>query len=52
MKKIIMAACAATMLMGCANQEVETNPFLSEYDTPFGVPPFVPTIISRLSSPL
>lgn len=35
-----MAACAATMLMGCANQEVETNPFLSEYDTPFGVPPF------------
>lgn len=40
MKKIIMAACAATMLMGCANQEVETNPFLSEYDTPFGVPPF------------
>ncbi|MBR2018082.1 MAG: M3 family metallopeptidase [Prevotella sp.] len=40
MKKIIMAACAATMLVGCANQEVETNPFLSEYDTPFGVPPF------------
>lgn len=40
MKKIIMAACAATMLMGCANQEVETNPFLSEYDTPFVVPPF------------
>lgn len=40
MKKIIMAVCAATMLMGCANQEVETNPFLSEYDTPFGVPPF------------
>lgn len=40
MKKLIMAACAATMLVGCANNEGGCNPFLSEYDTPFGVPPF------------
>ena len=39
MKKIIMAACAATMLVGCT-AEKSSNPFLSEYDTPFGVPPF------------
>lgn len=42
MKKIVLfIAVLATLLWGCNTKTSETmNPFLSEYDTPFGVPPF------------
>lgn len=42
MKHILIAATAVAMLSGCASpkKSAEDNPFLSEYDTPFQVPPF------------
>lgn len=44
MKHILMAACAVALLSGCGSQskqaEATGNPFLSEYTTPFQVPPF------------
>ena len=41
MKKIALAFLACFMLIGCkTNSSENMNPFLSEYDTPFGVPPF------------
>lgn len=44
MKHILLAVCAVAFLNGCSLQdkqaEVSENPFLSEYATPFGVPPF------------
>lgn len=37
----VTAACAAALLSGCASGTKENNnPFLSEYTTPFQVPPF------------
>lgn len=38
----VVAACSAALLSGCAsgNKEAGQNPFLSEYNTPFQVPPF------------
>lgn len=46
MKQIIMAAGLAVMLSACGSSEKKAdtaengNPFLTEYATPFGVPPF------------
>lgn len=44
MKHILLAACAAALLSGCGSQgkqaDATGNPFLSEYTTPFQVPPF------------
>lgn len=46
MKRLIMAAGLAAFLSACGSSETKTsqgdtgNPFLSEYATPFGVPPF------------
>ncbi len=39
MKKILLSACAAAMLCGCGDKTTD-NPLLSEWNTPFGVPPF------------
>ena len=38
----VAAACAAALMSGCASgqKEANDNPFLSEYTTPFQVPPF------------
>src|SRR5210317_722871 len=39
MKRILMILLTGLILIsGCNNEE--TNPFLSEWDTPFGTPPF------------
>lgn len=41
MKKLILMAGMATVLGGCGSQKrADSNPFLSEYNTPFEVPPF------------
>lgn len=44
MKHILLAACAVAILSGCGSQGKQAapteNPFLSEYTTPFQVPPF------------
>lgn len=43
MKHLIVAACAAALLSGCASgskTEDSGNPFLTAYSTPFQVPPF------------
>jgi len=46
MRKIVMAAGVAVALSACGSSEKKTNdgestnPFLTEYTTPFGVPPF------------
>ncbi|MCC8173501.1 MAG: M3 family metallopeptidase [Odoribacter sp.] len=43
MKRIIVIACLAVIMGACKNKSAEPvagNPFLSEYSTPFGVPPF------------
>ncbi|MCU6769525.1 M3 family metallopeptidase [Barnesiella propionica] len=39
MKKLVITSFALIMMMSCTKQE-KTNPFFSDYDTPFGVPPF------------
>ena len=36
----ITAACVAALLSGCSSSVKDSNPFLSEYTTPFQVPPF------------
>lgn len=44
MKHMLLAAAVATLLSGCASQTknavTDANPFLTEYTTPFQVPPF------------
>ncbi|RLD98214.1 MAG: peptidase M3, partial [Bacteroidetes bacterium] len=42
MKKLILALLLGTVILfGCTTEKTETmNPFLTEYTTPFGVPPF------------
>ena len=44
MKKIMTAVCTAAIMSGCvgtgSNSDTSGNPFFSEYNTPFGVPPF------------
>ena len=42
MKKLILSTIVALlMLSGCSEKNIEKmNPFLNEYNTPFGVPPF------------
>lgn len=44
MKHILLAACTAALLSSCGSQGKQTetggNPFLTEYTTPFQVPPF------------
>jgi len=46
MKRVIMAAGLAVLLNACNSSEKKTgadenvNPFMTEYSTPFGVPPF------------
>lgn len=41
MKKLILMAGMATVLGACSSQKTaDDNPFLSEYNTPFEVPPF------------
>ena len=37
MKKIILGITAAMTLLACTNRK---NPFLTEWDTPYGIPPF------------
>lgn len=39
MKKLVITSFALIMMMSCTKQE-KTNPFFSDYDTPFGVSPF------------
>ena len=38
-KKGILILAASCMMYSCANQ-TESNPFLTEFQTPNGVPPF------------
>lgn len=41
MKKILTIMAAAITLAACTgNQPKESNPFLTEWDTPYGIPPF------------
>jgi peptidyl-dipeptidase Dcp len=40
MKKLIMALSATAMICGCTCEKKVDNPFFTEWDTPFGVPPF------------
>ncbi len=41
MRKFLIAAAACALLAGCGPKQKEPmNPFLSAYDTPYGVPPF------------
>jgi len=41
MKKTVLVISAAVLMFGCnTNTPENMNPFFSEYDTPFGVPPF------------
>lgn len=41
MNKIILLLMASLMMLGsCDQQQADDNPFLNDYDTPFGVPPF------------
>ena len=41
MKKITYLICFAGIVMQACNSEVkQDNPFLKDFDTPFGVPPF------------
>ena len=42
MKQLFVAVCAAALLCGCGSgtKDAKQNPFLSEYTTPFQVPPF------------
>ena len=37
MKKIVSFLAFALVMTACSNR---TNPFLTEWDTPFGIPPF------------
>jgi peptidyl-dipeptidase Dcp len=37
MKKIILGMTTALSLLACTSRQ---NPFLSEWDTPYGIPPF------------
>lgn len=39
MKNLVMAAASALMVMAACTQE-RVNPFLAEWDTPYGIPPF------------
>ena len=45
MKQLIMATGLALVLGACSGKKAEVaetgNPFLTEFTTPFGVPPFV-----------
>ncbi len=38
MKKLFLFLIASIMMIACSKQE--TNPFLMEWDTPYGLPPF------------
>ncbi|MBQ0016015.1 MAG: M3 family metallopeptidase [Bacteroidales bacterium] len=41
MKKILLTTLAAILLLaGCKNKEIMTNPLLSEWNTPYGIPDF------------
>lgn len=42
MKHCIIALCAAALLVGCNSKktDMQENPFLSAYDTPYEIPPF------------
>lgn len=42
MKHCIIALCAAALLVGCNSKktDMQDNPFLSAYDTPYEIPPF------------
>ena len=40
MKKLFLTVATAAMMFACTNKAGETNPFLTEWNTPEGVPPF------------
>jgi peptidyl-dipeptidase Dcp len=40
MKKILFLFMTTSILLGCGTKNAADNPFFTEYDTPFGVPPF------------
>ncbi len=40
MRKLFLMFLPFVMMLGSCSTTVEENPFFSEYDTPFGVPPF------------
>ena len=42
MKQVFMSAIASLLLVGCSSglSDDASNPFFSDYNTPFGVPPF------------
>ena len=40
MKKYFIALIIAVIFFACKKQEKSDNPFFSQYETPFGVPPF------------
>lgn len=41
MKKLLFAMIAAgAIFTSCSQQKTVENPLLSEWDTPFGIPPF------------
>ena len=35
-----LVAASVAVLPSCKKKEMHTNPFLEEYDTPYGIPPF------------
>ncbi len=42
MKKLLIMVLAATaVLTSCSQQKTVENPLLAEWNTPFGIPPFV-----------
>lgn len=40
MKKTLLTLMIGCMMYGCSSTPTEKNPFLTEFDTPHGVPPF------------
>ena len=38
--QILITAAAVLLISGCSGNQESMNPFFSEYNTPFGVPPF------------
>lgn len=39
-KTLLTAMIGCSMMIGCSSTPTEKNPFLAEFNTPFGVPPF------------
>ena len=42
--KLMMILCLAAVVLQLYGSESAANPFLGDWDTPFGVPPFTPDV--------